>query len=116
MDSMGLLALLFFANTRAISATRRVAAYRPVLRRLIVAALEMLSTLSTLGYAPTMAPAPTVARAAAPSMMDLGGLKEQAKQLNPVVGYFDPLGLGSKEFWGNTEEARPRRPRLGRRR
>ena len=76
----------------------------------------MLSTLSTLGYAPTMAPAPTVARAAAPSMMDLGGLKEQAKQLNPVVGYYDPLGLGSKEFWGNTEEARPRRPRLGRRR
>merc|ERR1719214_61155 len=52
-----------------------------------------------------MAPAPTVARAAAPSMMDLGGLKEQAKQLNPVVGYYDPLGLGSKEFWGNTEEA-----------
>ena len=93
-----------------------VAAYPPVLRRLIVSALEMLSTLSTLGYAPTMAPAPSVARAAAPSMMDLGGLKEQAKQLNPVVGYFDPLGLGSKEFWGNTEEARPRRPRLGRRR
>ena len=64
----------------------------------------MLSTLSTLGYAPTMAPAPTVARAAAPSMMDLGGLKEQAKQLNPVVGYWDPLKLADRNFWNQGEE------------
>merc|ERR1711956_22753 len=52
-----------------------------------------------------MAPVPTVARAAAPSMMDLPGLKDQASKLNPVVGYYDPLGLSSKEFWGSTEEA-----------
>merc|ERR1719373_1039827 len=56
-------------------------------------------------YAPTVAPAPTVARATAPSMMDLSGLKDQAKKLNPVVGYFDPLNLAEGEFWGNTEEA-----------
>merc|ERR1712160_177569 len=47
----------------------------------------------------------TVARAVAPSMMDLPGLKDQASKLNPVVGYYDPLGLSSKEFWGSTEEA-----------
>ena len=73
----------------------------------------MLSSMSAMAYAPTMAPPmSTVARAAAPSMMDLGGLKEQATKLNPVVGYFDPMGLSSKEFWGNTEEARPCRARL----
>ena len=66
----------------------------------------MLSSMSAMAYAPTMAPVSTVARAAAPSMMDLGGLKEQATKLNPVVGYYDPLGLSEKEFWGNTEEAR----------
>jgi len=66
----------------------------------------MLSVVSQFSaYAPTMAPVPTVARAAAPSMMDLPGLKDQASKLNPVVGYYDPLGLSSKEFWGSTEEA-----------
>ena len=38
-------------------------------------------------------------------MMDISGLKDQAQKLNPVVGYFDPLGLADKEFWGNTEDA-----------
>ena len=116
---MGLLyipLLFFFANNRGICYLAAGGCLPPRITEINSRRLEMLSTLSTLGYAPTMAPAPTVARAAAPSMMDLGGLKEQAKQLNPVVGYFDPLGLGSKEFWGNTEEARPRRPRLGHRR
>merc|ERR1712008_92193 len=66
----------------------------------------MLSVVSQFSaYAPTMAPVPTVARAAAPSMGDLPGLKDQASKLNPVVGYYDPLGLSSKEFWGSTEEA-----------
>jgi hypothetical protein len=67
----------------------------------------MLSSVAALttGYAPTMAPVPTVARAAAPAMMDLAGLKDQAKQLNPVVGYFDPLNLAGGEFWGDSNEA-----------
>ena len=66
----------------------------------------MLSVVSQFqAYAPTMAPVTTVARAASPSMMDLTGLKDQAKKLNPVVGYFDPMGLADKEFWGSTEEA-----------
>merc|ERR1740138_1894744 len=53
-----------------------------------------------------MAPVPsTVARAASPTMMDLSGLKDQAKQLNPVIGYFDPLNLAQGEFWGDSNEA-----------
>ena len=50
----------------------------------------MLSSISALAYAPTMAPVSTVTRAVAPQMMDLAGLKDQAKQLNPVVGGTNP--------------------------
>jgi hypothetical protein len=57
-----------------------------------------------MAYAPAMAPA-TVTRAAAPQMMDVAGLKEQAKKLNPVVGFFDPLNLAEGEFWGDSNAA-----------
>merc|ERR1712194_618329 len=60
---------------------------------------------SALAYAPTMAPVSTVTRAATPQMMDLAGLKDQAKQLNPVVGFFDPLNLSEGEFWGDSNAA-----------
>jgi len=49
--------------------------------------------------------APTVTRAVAPSMMDTEGLKSYAKELNPVVGYYDPLNLAEGEFWGDSTEA-----------
>merc|ERR1719436_120405 len=35
----------------------------------------------------------------------LGDLKNQAKELNPVIGYFDPLNLAEGEFWGQSNEA-----------
>lgn len=31
-------------------------------------------------------------------------LKDLAKKLNPVVPYFDPLGLSTSNFWGTTQE------------
>merc|ERR1719173_109796 len=49
--------------------------------------------------------APTVTRAAALSMMDTEGLKSYAKELNPVIGYYDPLNLAEGEFWGDSTEA-----------
>lgn len=64
----------------------------------------MLSSLSAMAYAPAMAPT-TVTRAAAPQMMDVAGLKEQAQKLNPVVGFFDPLNLAEGEFWGDSNAA-----------
>jgi len=38
-------------------------------------------------------------------METLEDLKTKAKELNPVVGYFDPLRLAEGEFWGQSNEA-----------
>lgn len=39
------------------------------------------------------------------TMMNVEGLKAQAKSLNPVVGFFDPLNLSGGEFWGDSNAA-----------
>merc|ERR1719221_110296 len=43
------------------------------------------------------------------AMMDAeeppASLKDLAKKLNPVIGYFDPLALGTGEFWDQSNEA-----------
>jgi hypothetical protein len=38
-------------------------------------------------------------------METLADLKDKAMELNPVVGYFDPLGLSEQEFWTQSNEA-----------
>jgi hypothetical protein len=38
-------------------------------------------------------------------METLSDLKDKAKALNPVVGYWDPLNLGELEFWDQSNEA-----------
>mmetsp|Transcript_21363 Transcript_21363/g.36604 ORF Transcript_21363/g.36604 Transcript_21363/m.36604 type:complete len:277 (-) Transcript_21363:34-864(-) len=35
----------------------------------------------------------------------LEDLKTTAKELNPLVGFWDPLGLATGEFWGDSNEA-----------
>merc|ERR1719487_2649207 len=58
---------------------------------------------SSLSFnAPIVAPA---SRTAGVSMMDVEGLKTQAKSLNPVVGFWDPLNLSGGEFWGDSNAA-----------
>merc|ERR1719326_2498629 len=53
------------------------------------------------------APAPLAGamRAAGVTMMDKAGLETQAKSLNPVIGYWDPLNLSGGEFWGDSNAA-----------
>ena len=36
---------------------------------------------------------------------DNAGLQEMAEELNPTIGYWDPLELAEAEFWGQTNEA-----------
>jgi len=50
-------------------------------------------------------PAVQQMRAPAAQMMDIDGLKSQAKSLNPVVGFWDPLNLSGGEFWGDSNAA-----------
>merc|ERR1719199_1950712 len=52
------------------------------------------------------AAAPVATRAAAPSMaFGKAELMELAKQQNPVLGYWDPIGLADIDLWGQGEEA-----------
>jgi hypothetical protein len=41
----------------------------------------------------------------ADSYADLEGLQQMAMELNPKVGYYDPLKLAEQNFWGQTNEA-----------
>jgi len=56
--------------------------------------------LSLSPFSPRAASARTNVR-----MDALGDLKEQAKSLNPIVGFWDPLGLTGSDLWGQGNEA-----------
>jgi len=45
------------------------------------------------------------APAAAVQMAAIDDLKTSAKELNPVIGYYDPLNLAYLNFWGQGDEA-----------
>merc|ERR1719359_1159290 len=67
----------------------------------------MLSLMvSSTGYAPATVPVATVQRAASPSMaFGKAELEALAKEQNPVLGYFDPIGLANIDLWGQGTEA-----------
>jgi len=61
---------------------------------------------AAVAFAPvTPLAAPTVSRAVAPIMETKADLVNLANDLNPGVGYWDPLKLADYNFWGQGEEA-----------
>merc|ERR1719199_614815 len=57
-------------------------------------------------YAPVAPVASAATRTVAPSMgFGKAELMELAKQQNPVLGYWDPIGLADIDLWGQGEEA-----------
>jgi len=66
----------------------------------------MLSSLALGFNAPMMVPhASSCMRAAAVTMETKADLVKLAEDLNPVVGYWDPIGLSDLNLWGQGEEA-----------
>jgi hypothetical protein len=67
----------------------------------------MLSlVVSTTAYGPSMAPVQTVQRAATPQMgFGKAELEALAKEQNPVLGFWDPIGLSDIDLWGQGTEA-----------
>jgi len=66
------------------------------------------SMLSLFSASPAfMAPAavPHVAFQASPAAISMVTKEELATKLNPAIGYFDPIGLGSADFWSQGNEA-----------
>lgn len=55
------------------------------------------------GSAVAFAPSPK-GRVANPLAETTADLQDLAKKLNPVVPYFDPLGLSTSNFWGTSQE------------
>merc|ERR1719183_2790774 len=67
----------------------------------------MFSMVAATSFAP-VAPVPSsvATRAAAPQMgFGKAELMALAKEQNPVLGYWDPMGLADLDLWGQGEEA-----------
>jgi len=67
----------------------------------------MLAIVSNVAaYAPVVGPVSTVQRAASPAMgFGKSELEALAKEQNPVLGYYDPIGLADVDLWGQGTEA-----------
>lgn len=61
--------------------------------------------LSLAASATAFAPASTNSRRSAVTLQETkADLEALAKDLNPVLGFYDPLNLAEANFWGTTNE------------
>ena len=65
----------------------------------------LFRSLCSSAYAPAGVAAPAQSRAAAPQMFGKTELMALAKEQNPILGYWDPMGLADLPLWGQSEEA-----------
>ena len=67
--------------------------------------MKLLLTALLASSAAAFAPAASNSRASVAVGETKADLESLATELNPLVGYFDPLELGSDEFWGQSNDA-----------
>jgi hypothetical protein len=60
--------------------------------------------LSLAASATAFAPAPSTSRVSVAVQETKADLQALAKDLNPVLGFYDPLNLAEASFWGTTNE------------
>mmetsp|Transcript_12982 Transcript_12982/g.18549 ORF Transcript_12982/g.18549 Transcript_12982/m.18549 type:complete len:191 (-) Transcript_12982:712-1284(-) len=63
-----------------------------------------LFSAAVLGSATAFSPATTGGRISTQVSESKADLEAMSKKLNPIVGYFDPLGLTEAAFWGQSNE------------
>ena len=61
--------------------------------------------LSLAAAASAFAPASTNSRASVAVQETRADLEVLAKELNPTIGFYDPLNLSDGEFWDQSNEA-----------
>merc|ERR1719261_1329613 len=64
-----------------------------------------LSVGTAAAFAPAAAPQGVATRATSAQMFGKADLEALAKSQNPVLGYWDPIGLANLDLWGQGEEA-----------
>lgn len=64
-----------------------------------IAALTLLLAGSAAAFAPS-----TTGRVSTANSAAIDDLKEVAAKANPVLKYFDPIGLADQNFWGTTSD------------
>ena len=67
--------------------------------------MKLVTAALLAGSAAAFAPATSNSRTSVAVQESKADLETLAKKLNPVVGFFDPLGLADDEFWGESKEA-----------
>jgi hypothetical protein len=63
------------------------------------------SILALAASASAFAPVSKPARASIAVQETKADLESLAKDLNPILGFYDPLNLAEAEFWGQSNEA-----------
>lgn len=67
--------------------------------------MKFLLTALLASSAAAFAPTASNSRASVAVSETKADLEALSKDLNPIVGYFDPLSLADEEFWGQSNEA-----------
>lgn len=67
--------------------------------------MKLLSAAFLAGTAAAFAPASVNQRSVTQLHESAEDLAALAKKCNPILGFYDPLGLAKQEFWGTSNEA-----------